>query len=184
MVLRYSGFTLLELLIVVSVAAILMVIGAGFVDETSHRFKANQSIGEMQLLLAKARAAALFGNTKVTLCPLDTQAKCASDWNQELTLFTDANHNRQLDTDEIVLQTFPASHNKNTARHFNSLAMGFDGRGFANYYTGSLSYCYKGRTTLAAVFIISRNGRVRYSKSSSPESLPKTAGGQPIPCPS
>lgn len=183
MVLRHSGFSLLELLIVISIAATLLTLGTGFIDDTSYRFKANRSISEIQLLLANARSAALFANTKVTLCPLDSQAKCTNDWNQELTLFTDANHNRQLDSDESILQKFPASNNKNTLRHFNSLAVGFDGRGFAGYNTGSLSYCYKGTSTLGAVFIISRNGRVRHSKSSSPAPLPKTAGGQAIPCP-
>lgn len=183
MVLRYSGFSLTELLTVMAISAVLLSLGAGFFDDVINRYKANQGISQIQLLLANARAAALLSNTKVTLCPLNNQTTCTNDWNQELTLFTDTNHNRQLDNHDTVLQIFPASNNNNTLRHFNNLAVGFDGRGFAAYNTGSFSYCYKGASILGAVFIISRNGRVRYSKSSSPAPLPKTAGGQPIPCP-
>lgn len=180
--LRYSGFSLIELLIVISIAAILLSFGTSFMSAVSDRFKANQAISEVQLLLAKARSAALLSRAKVTLCPLDQQLKCSNDWNQELTLFTDSNHNRQLDNDDFVIQQFPAQSSHKAMRHFNNLALGFDARGFAGYNNGSFSYCYKGTVTVGALFVISRNGRVRYKKSISPAPLPKTSNGRNIPC--
>lgn len=181
--LRYSGFSLIELLVVISIAAILLSFGTSFMSEVSDRFQANQAISQVQLLLAKARSAALLSNSKVSLCPLDQQLKCSSDWNQELTLFIDSNHNRQLDNDDFVLQQFPALTNHKAMRHFNNLAIGFDARGFAGYNNGSFSFCYKGQTTIGALFVISRNGRMRFSKSTSPDPLPKTSNGKSIPCP-
>jgi len=183
MVLRYSGFSLIELLIVISITAILLTFGTNFMSTVSDRFKANQAISQIQLLLAKARSAALLSNSKVSLCPLNQQLKCSNDWNQELTLFIDSNHNRQLDNNDFVLQQFPALTNHKALRHFNNLAVGFDARGFAGYNNGSFSFCYKGQATIGALFVISRNGRVRFSKSSSPAALPKTSNGKSIPCP-
>ena len=182
--LRSSGYSLIELLTIISISAILLSLGSGFIDDSINRFKAAQHISQLQLALADARTAALSSNTKVSLCPLNSQLKCANDWNQDLTLFTDSNHNRTLDAHEIILQTFPATLNNKTLRHFNNLAIGFDARGFAAHSTGSLSYCYKGRETVGAVFIISRNGRIRHSKSTNADNLPKTANGNDIPCPS
>lgn len=189
-VLRYagglpsSGYSLIELLTVICISAILLSLGSGFIDDSINRYKAGQNISQLQLLLADARAAALFSNTKVSLCPLSSQRVCTNDWNQDLTLFTDSNHNRKLDSHESILQTFPATLNNKTLRHFNNLAIGFDANGFAAHSTGSLSYCYKERGTVGAVFIISRNGRIRHSKTTNAENLPKTANGNDIPCPS
>lgn len=179
----HAGFSLIELLTVIAICAILLALGSHFFDDIASRYKVKQEISQIQLLLANARTAALFSNSKVSLCPLDAQLKCSNDWNQKLTLFTDHNHNRTLDNNDTVLQVFPAVNQNKALRHFNNLAVGFNAHGFAGYNTGSLSVCYKGRTTIGAVFIISRNGRVRHAKAFSPKPLPKTAGGKPIPCP-
>lgn len=178
-----TGFSLIELLMAMAISAILLTMASGLFEGIANGYKTKQDISQIQTLLAKARETALLSNVKVSLCPLDTQLKCSNDWNQDLTLFTDPNHNRALEATEQVLQTFPATHNNKTWRHFNNLAVGFDAQGFAGYNTGSFSYCYKGSSTTGAVFIISRNGRVRYSKATSPNPLPKTAGGNAIPCP-
>ena len=183
MVLRHSGFTLLELLVVISISAILVALGSGYIDDTINRMSAKQKVSEIQLLLSKARATALFSNTKVTLCPLTSQQQCGNNWNEELSLFTDPNHNRILDSNETILQRFPPSKNKHTLRHFNNLAVGFNGQGFASYNAGSFSYCYKNKSTLGAIFIISRIGRVRFAMTTDANNLPTTPSGNPIPCP-
>src|SRR5690554_7270201 len=84
MVLRHSGFTLLELLVVISISDILVALGSGYIDDTINRMSAKQKVSEIQLLLSKACATALFSNTKVALCPLTSQQQRSEEHTSEL----------------------------------------------------------------------------------------------------
>lgn len=162
--LRSFGFSLMELMVVIAITALLLSLGGRFLPATMNRIESKQRISEIQLLLSKARSTALLTNSKVSLCPLDSQQRCTNQWNQELTLFTDPNHNRKLENNEKPIQTFPALTNTKAQRHFNNLAVGFDSQGFAGYNTGTFSFCFTGAARIGAKFVVSRNGRVRYTR--------------------
>lgn len=177
------GYTLTELLITTTIAAIILSQAIPALSDFTQRHKARQDITSLQMLLNASREQALSLGTRVTLCPL-LNNQCSNNWNAELHLFTDPNNNARLDPNEMILHTLHEAADQNIQRHFNNKAISFDSRGFAGHATGSLSYCLKRDKPTGASIIISRNGRMRRGSDSNQDGIPETASGKNIPCPS
>ena len=107
-----SGFTLLELIVAISIAAILAAISIpSFVTSTrSNRGVADA--GAMLALLNLARSTALQTDSTVSLCistTTGTSPTCATgtglSWDQGYLLFIDPNNNGTYDTGDTLLRT-------------------------------------------------------------------------------
>ncbi len=105
-----QGLTLIELLIVISIAAILMTIGlpamAGFVAENRVTAKTNLMMAHIQY----ARHSAVTLRSNVVACPSDDQQTCSGSnrWDGGWIIFVDRNNNRhQPERPEDVLRVVP-----------------------------------------------------------------------------
>ncbi len=103
---RHLGFTLMDLLIAMSLIAILVSLGIpGFLD-----FSRNQRLAaaanELAVELAFARQSAAFDHRPVTVCPSLDQATCAagSPWASGRLIFVDDNLNREREPEEPILR--------------------------------------------------------------------------------
>lgn len=107
-----TGFTLVELLVVIMIVSILMGIGV-----PSYRYVTNSNrlsaevnglLGDMQL----ARAEAIKEGVPVTVCASVDQANCSgkSDWSKGWIAFVDPNNVGVRDADEVLLHTQKALH--------------------------------------------------------------------------
>jgi len=100
------GFTLTELLAVISIAAVLMAIGAPSyrMITTSSRVSTeiNALLGDLQF----ARAEALKEGQPVTACVSSDGASCTggSHWQDGWIVFSDANGNATVDAGDVVLR--------------------------------------------------------------------------------
>ena len=176
------GYTLTELLITTTIAAIILSQAIPALSDFTQSHKARQDITSLHMLLNASREQALSLGTRVTLCPL-LNNQCSNNWNEELPLFTDPKNNARLDPNEMILHTLHKADDQTIQRHFNNKAISFDSRGFAGHATGSLSYCLKRDKPTGASIIISRNGRMRRGSDSNQDGIPETASGKNIPCP-
>lgn len=177
------GYSLSEALIVLFCMMGLFGLGIPALERVSEQASARNAISQLQLLLHHAREQALHLRTQVSLCPLNSLQQCHSSWNEELVLFVDSNNNQTLEAGEAVLYTLKANHHPYAKRSYTSKAIGFDANGFSALATGSLGYCLKHRSLTAAVFILSRNGRIRRGGDSNQDGIPENASGQNIACP-
>jgi len=107
-----TGFTLVELLVVIMIVSILMGIGVpSFKYVTnSNRLSAevNGLLGDMQL----ARTEAIKEGVPVTVCASKDQANCSgqSDWSNGWIAFVDPNNDGVRDPDEVLLRKQNALH--------------------------------------------------------------------------
>jgi|SRR5690554_283187 len=167
MVLRHSGFTLLELLVVIIISAVIVTIASTYGAETYYSYSARNSISQLKMLLYSARQQAIFNQSSVILCPSNDQLSCSHDWNHPLIIFNDANNNFFRDPNETLYATASES-TKLESRTYSGRVIGFNSLGMAQLNNGSLAYCLKSKYEYKAKFIISRLGRIRIDDDNTP----------------
>lgn len=102
---RQAGFSLLELLITLSILLILA--GAAsfswsiLISKNHH----TQTVNTTERMFSLARSFAVNQKTLTTICPLSATDQCVDDWNQPVSIFPDANNDREPD-DGIIHRTF------------------------------------------------------------------------------
>ena len=169
---RTAGLTLLELLVVVSITAILATVAlpsmSTLVAETRLRSGTSMLVSMMNF----ARMQAVTRNAPVTLCPSEDGFGCgeANEWNRGIMAFVDANHNRHRDGEEELLgfrdmnphlHIFSGADPYSTGKSRKRVV--FSPAGTAAGYTISVKFCSRDGSTPPAVIILQNSGRIRLS---------------------
>ena len=169
------GFTLIELMISVSVAGILAGVAVPSLGGMVEQTRTSAAISSLTTHMALARVAAISRNRRAVLCPSNDGAQCRSDtdWSGGWMLFLDDDGNRKPDVNEDVLRVDLAP----TSRHLRVVSTTGrqqlrylpDGRSAGTNLT--ISICNQTGQLLGAV-IVNNMGRPRSER-------PKVA----TPCP-
>ena len=98
------GFTLVELIIIISIVAILAAIAIpSFQKDLVQREIQNTQV-KLRLAIQMARQQAMSQTDHVVICSTNNAKSCINDsWSSGFLVFNDRNNNRQLDGDEVVL---------------------------------------------------------------------------------
>lgn len=158
---KYSGYSLLELLITMAVSAIL----AGTAVPSLANFIARQSLlaeaQSVHRLLASARDFSINNNEFVSFCGVTKNGQCTQSGIHAYAVFIDENYNHVIDPEDIVLSfeqtTFPSKSNSivPNRKHFT-----FKPDGYAKL-PGSVAFCKKmGSEMEGRRLITNRSGRV------------------------
>lgn len=92
--LKPMGFTIIETLIVLAILSSLIAVGTPYLNNFIVGVRVDNEISTLRRLILIARNSALTYNSKVTLCPLNSQNRCINLWHNELSVFTDTNNNK------------------------------------------------------------------------------------------
>lgn len=100
------GFTVIELLATVTIAAILAAVAAPSMREMTANARLKGHNGALQESLMLARTEAIKRNARVVVCRSSDQASCAisGDWQQGWIVFVDADDSATVDSGEGILQ--------------------------------------------------------------------------------
>jgi type IV fimbrial biogenesis protein FimT len=162
---RIRGFTLLELLTSLGLAALLTVWGLPMLSEAGRAGEAAQFSHIVTRTLMTARRRAVASGERVTLCASTDQQRCVKNWLGEVSIlvFTDRDSNFRLDQHDTLhlMQALKLRHGKAYWR--GSLGrpyLRFRSNGSAVEY-GRFSYCpQSGDTSRFRQLVINRIGRV------------------------
>ncbi len=113
---RAGGFTLIELMITISIVAVIAMIGIPAMGDFILNNRIRSQSGDLMLQLVHARSEAMRTVSRVTICP-GTSGGCAgSAWESGWVAFIDTNANAALDTGETIVSVSAALDGNNTLR--------------------------------------------------------------------
>lgn len=134
---RIRGFTLVELMVTLAVAAIVLSIGvpsfANLIKDNRLTTQINDFVASVNL----ARSEAIRRGKRVTLCPSATGTSCSGSWNGGWVIFEDTANFGALNAGEEVIRVHEALEGGNTLK----------GTGTTNTY---ISYTSTGLSMTAA----------------------------------
>lgn len=169
-----SGYTLVELLVVLAVSAILLGIGVPSFASLSGSSRLSSATNDLISSLHLARSEAIKRNARVVMCISATGNACATsgDWDQGWLVFHDANNNATLDAGESVILARPAlpAGFRLTGNRWVSNYISYNPSGATTTISGvlqmgTLTLCNEsGVPGMARQVVISITGRPRTSK--------------------
>lgn len=112
------GFTLVELMVTIAIAAILLAVAAPNITSFLLRARISAHANDLVGAINLARSEAVKRGGGVTICRSSDQASCstvAAGWEAGWIVFADPNLNATVDTGETVIHVFPALPNGSTA---------------------------------------------------------------------
>jgi type IV fimbrial biogenesis protein FimT len=164
-----SGFSLLELIVALAIAAILASVAA---PAFRNMIIANRIESQANLFatsVALARSEALKGSSRASLCASNDGATCSGGWSDGWIVFTDADGNAgALDGTDRIIKAFDGAPEDYTMAAGNGLAtsLTFLSSGELDSAGGSLTTCGpKKNADLGIAVFINAVGRPRVSRS-------------------
>lgn len=140
------GLTMVELMVTVSIMAILLAVGVPSYRYITTSNRVSAEVNGLLLDLQFARSEALKQGRAVTVCPVTTTGTCAgnSNWQNGWIVFMDINGNGQMDdaTTEITLKNQPSfASNGDTFVSDNAVQfITYNREGFASGLTPAAGY--------------------------------------------
>ena len=189
-VFKSKGFTLIELMVTVAIAAVLLTLG---VPSFTKLMTKNQLSGEIQTLQGTinfARSEAIKRSTWVSICKSNNQSTCGGTWSDGWIVFVDRENagtkgtrdGSDLDADEPLLRVFPAlpsGYTLNANNNFTNFIT-YNRLGMANNL-GTFVFC-KGSDETTARAITVTTTRPRIAIDANENGIPENDDGDITSC--
>ncbi|MDG4559694.1 MAG: Tfp pilus assembly protein FimT/FimU [Candidatus Competibacter sp.] len=172
---KETGFTLMELMVTVAVAAILLFVGVPTFQETINNNRLTSNANALVAALNLARSEAIKRNTRVTLCKSADGASCTAggDYAQGWIVFADPNANGAIDAGEPIIQvgqalsgglTLTGNGVGGVADSISYVSAGVSQSNGGGPQNGTLTLCKTGYTASSRQLVLTRGGRLRVEK--------------------
>lgn|SRR5690554_6000524 len=181
---KMMGFTLVELLIVITVIAIMLTSAVPAISDLLTGAQRRTAVYDLVSLLAVARQEAIATGKIMTLCPLNDNNECGKDWNGEIHLFTDPYNQRKLTAGNQIVRTLPPLKTGTLKiASLNKSYFQYRPNGMILSDLGNLTWCPpSGDASQAAHIIVSRGGRIRLAVDKNGDGIPEKSNGNPVEC--
>ena len=165
---KVQGFTLIELMIVLVIAAVLLAAGAPSFANLIKNNRMLSLIYEMRATVNTARSEALTQRTFVTVCSSKDGATCGGEWKEGYIAFRDTDGDGTVDNpntadgDQIILaKTLDVDTKKFSYSSLPDHRIRFDSRGYATGFSGTFTLCDDRGQAEARGLILTPSGLLR-----------------------
>lgn len=123
-VLLSAGVTLTELLVAISIAAVLLALAVPAFDSITTSSRLTSASNDLLASLYLARSEAIKRNGRAVVCKSADGESCttAGYWDQGWIVFADANNDAQRDTGETLILSVPALNDSLSMRGYANVA--------------------------------------------------------------
>ena len=171
---KQTGVTLVELMVVLAIAAILLGVAIPGFASLIHSSRLSAATSDLLVSLHLARSEAIKRNARTVVCISADSTTCASGggWHQGWLIFHDANNNAVLDPGEAIIharQALPDSirltGNSTVVKYVSYAPTGGTKSVTGAFQAGTLTVCNVADTSGAARrVVISSTGRPRVAR--------------------
>ncbi len=167
---RNSGFTLIELMIAISLVAILLATAVPALEDFTNDARQTGAINDFVAAIHLARNTAITTNSRVTMCASASGTNCElTAWENGWIVFGDLNANGSLDVGERIVSASSAVEGLDiqSGEFPASLMYRPNGRAMTNALTGNsgeFAVCDFRGAEHAKVILVELSGRPRMSE--------------------
>ena len=178
------GFTLLELIIVITIAALLVTMAVPGYQSLILRNRMSTAANELTSALNLARSEAIRRNRSTVVCKSSDGAGCgsaAASWSEGWLVFVDDDNDQSLDNTEPVLRVHgaqPDDYALSLAGNFTDFVV-YRSNGRSDTI-GNFTLCKGNTVDNARLIMINRAGRVRLGSDNNGNGIPEDNSGSDI----
>tara|TARA_R110002049_G_scaffold255471_2_gene431026 strand:+ start:285 stop:839 length:555 start_codon:yes stop_codon:yes gene_type:complete len=181
-----KGFTLIELMVVISIIAILASLAVPSFTDVIRRQKVTGEANVLFSLIYLARSEAIKRNSIVTICKSNNAAQCGGTWSDGWIVFQDDDKDGSRDAGETLISSGTIGHGYQlswTAFGSNNYIR-FSQNGLTLSQNGTFKLCPADNVTkYARAVVISKTARVRFPNDSDGDGIYDDANGDSLTCP-
>ncbi|MBN0989053.1 GspH/FimT family pseudopilin [Amphritea pacifica] len=166
-IVKQRGFTLIELIVTIAVAAILIAVGIPSFSDFIKRGQITEQRDTLYASLMLARSEAVNRGSSVSVCATSNQASCniagagTVSWATGWLVFTDPDEDGVVDSDETVMKVMSAIGGGNSVKWDDGRLITYDNEGRSSS-AGTFTFCDASKdVSYARAVIISSSGRIR-----------------------
>ena len=168
------GFTLVELLVALTIAALLLTISVPSMSRMLHSARLTDASNALLSSLQLARSEAIKRNDRVTVCKSADGLSCtfAGGWEQGWIVFHDANHDGERNPEERIIErgqprpdSLRITGNAQVARYVSFLAWGGTRQISGSIQAGTVTVCNVSASgTDGRQIVVNAAGRTRVQR--------------------
>ncbi|NQZ24097.1 MAG: type II transport protein [Colwellia sp.] len=182
---KQSGFTLVELMITIAIAAILMAIALPNFSSFLVQTRVDNEISQLQRLLLSARNTAINAEQNVTICPLNSSNTCDDNWHNEISVFIDIDRDKVYEpaADERIIIVKGAIDNNDKLQYGqDSIIYTPTGSISGGVSASPFMYCPKDYDDKSRGITVSTSGRSYVSSDTDNDNIDEDRSGNEITC--
>ena len=160
---KLGGFSLIELMISIAVAAILFGIVVPQFSTVTQNARMTSARNGLFTAFQLARTEAITRGVHVVVCASAEGESCSGVWDSGALVFVDANRNRQRESNERLLTQFNRDAFQNLVVQGGRSLTSFSPDGRSGGSNQTLAFCAPGRADGLTV-VVSNLGRIRMGK--------------------
>lgn len=155
-----KGFTLIELMITIAVAAIVMTVAIPSLSYFTVKLRIDNEMSQLRRLVLSARSNAVSLEENTIICPLSNTGECTADWNNEITAFADIDNNGEYTAAaDTILKIKRETGYDDTLTYAGQSSIAFAPTGRLSTNESTFIYCPKAENKLARALVLFPSGR-------------------------